>query len=202
MRALGEILLDLAPDEGTVEQHVGAVIGMHDRAARRVGGFAVEHERQRLIVHLHQLGSVLGEGARVGDHGRDPLAGIARDLHRERAPRHVRGVEARQQRLRCCRKLAAAQHVVHAGHGERCGAVDRDDARGGIRTRHQRHVPRPCQRDVGGETAFAGDEAAILAHAAIGRHEPEGFRAHGLPAGRFRPRLRSAASATASTICA
>ena len=202
VRAVGKILLDLAPDEGAIEQHVGAVIRVHDRAAGRIGGFAVEHERQRLVVHAHQFGGVLGERAGVRDHRRDPFAGIARDVDGERTPRHLRGVEARQQRLRRGGKLAAVEHVVHARHGQRLGLVDRDDARGGMRAGHQRHVARARHGDVGGEAALAHDEAAILAHAAVGRYEPERGRAHGLLAGRFRPRMRSAASAIASTICA
>ena len=202
MRAFGEILLDLAPDEGAIEQHVGAVIGVHERAAGRIGFLAVEHERQRLVIHAHQLGGVLGERARVRDHRRHPFSGIARDIDRERTPRHLRGVEARQQRLGRRGKLAAVEHVVHARHRERLGLVDRDDARGGVRTRHQRDVARARQGDIGGEAALADDEAAVLAHAAVGRDEPERRRAHGVPAGRFRLRMRSAASAIASTICA
>ena len=103
VRALGEILLDLAPDEGAIEQHVGAVIRMHDRAARHVGRLAVEHERQRLVFDADHLGGVLGERARVRDHGRDPFPGIARDVDGERAARHVRRIEAGQQGLRCAR---------------------------------------------------------------------------------------------------
>ena len=74
MRAVGEILLDLTPDEGAIQQHVGAVIGMHERAAGRIGGFAVEHERQRLVIHAHQLGGVFGERARVRHRRRHPFS--------------------------------------------------------------------------------------------------------------------------------
>ena len=93
------MLLDLAPHEGAVEQHVGAVLGMHRRAAGRERLLAVEHERQRLVLDRDQLGGVLGERAGVGDHRRDPFARIARDLDRERMARHVRRIEAGQQRL-------------------------------------------------------------------------------------------------------
>ena len=60
------------------------------------------------------------------------------------------------------------------------------------------------QVDIGDEIALAGDEAAVLAHAAVGRDEAEFFeRAHLLnSAGRLTPRMRSAASAIASMICA
>ena len=63
MRARGEVLLDVAPDEGAVEQHVGAVRLMDQRAAG-VGLLGVEHERQLLVFDLHRLGGVLGK-ARV-----------------------------------------------------------------------------------------------------------------------------------------
>ena len=200
MRALGKILLDLTPDEGAVEQHVGAVIRVYDRTAGPVSRFAVEHERQWLIIHAHQLGGVFGERAGVCDHGGHPFPGVARDLDGERAPRHLRGVEAGKQRLRCRRQLAAVKHAVHAGHRERLGFIDCDDARGGMRTGHQRDVPHGRYRNIGGEAASADDKAAILAHAAIARHEAEGL--HGSRSGRFKPRMRSAASAIASTICA
>ena len=74
MRAVGEILLDLAPDEGAIEQHVGAMIRVHERAAGRIGFLAVEHERQRLVIHAHQLGGVFGERARVRNHRRHPFS--------------------------------------------------------------------------------------------------------------------------------
>ena len=57
--------------------------------------------------------------------------------------------------------------------------------------------------DVSHEAAFAGDEAAVLAHAPVGRHELEPAGAHRVvSSGRLAPRMRSAASAIASTICA
>ena len=48
-RAFGEMFFDFAPDEGAVEQHVGAVRGMHRRAVRLQRLFRIQHERQRLI---------------------------------------------------------------------------------------------------------------------------------------------------------
>ncbi len=202
MRALGKVLLDVAPDEGAVEQHVGAVIRMHDGTIGRVGRFALEHERQRLIVHAHQLGGVFGERARVCDHRRHPFPGVARDVDCERAPRHLRGIEAGKQRLRRRGQLAAVEHAMHAGHRQRLGLVDGEDARGGMRTGHQRDVPHTGYGDVGGEAAFADDEPPIFAHAAIARYETKRFRIHRPRPGRFKPRRRPAASAIASTICA
>ena len=60
VRARGEILLDLAPDEGAVEQHVRAMCLVHQRAAG-VGLVGIEHERQRLVFDDDRLGRVLGQ---------------------------------------------------------------------------------------------------------------------------------------------
>ena len=63
-------------------------------------------------------------------------------------------------------------------------------------------MPDAGQRNVGHEVALAGDEAAILAHAAVGGDEAEAAHAHAeASGGRLAPRMRSAASAIASTIC-
>ena len=118
-------------------------------------------------MHPHQLGGVFGERARVRDHRRHPLAGVARNIDSKRTPRHFRSVEASEQRLCCRRQLATIKHVVHAGHGQRLGLVDCENARGRMRRGHQRHVPHARRGDIRGEAAFAGDEAPILAHAPI-----------------------------------
>ena len=83
VRRGGEGLVDVAPHEALVEQHVGAVGGMHGRAVRPVGGLAVEQERQRFVVDADLLARVLGQRAAVGHHGDDPLAGIARAVRRQ-----------------------------------------------------------------------------------------------------------------------
>jgi hypothetical protein len=140
---------------------------VHDRATGRVSRFAVEHERQRFIVHPHHLGGVFRKRARVCDHRRHPLTSVARHIDSERTPRHFRGIEACEQRLCCCRHLATIEHVVHAGHRQRRGLVDCENARGGVRRGHQRHVPHPRRGYVRGEAAFADDEAPILVHAPV-----------------------------------
>ena len=204
MRALGKVLVDLAPHEAPVEQHVRAVRLVHQRAAGPVRLLAVEHERQRLVLDRDRLGGVLGERPAVRHHRGDPFARIARDVDRERPARHVRRVEPGHQRQRRGGELLPVEHVVHARHLQRRALVDRHDARRRPRAAHQRDMARAGQRDVGREAALAGDEAAVLAHAAVGRDVAEAVRcAHGfMLGGRLAPRRRSAASATASTICA
>ena len=68
------------------------------------------------------------------------------------------------------------------------------------------------ERDVGDEVALAGDEAAVLAHPAVGRDKTEGggigahfasttgFSADAAGRGVLATRRRSAANCTASTI--
>ncbi len=204
VRAVGEILLDRAPDERAVEQHIGAVIGVHRRAAGRERLLAVEHERQLLVLDRDRLGGVLGERAGVRDHRRHPFARIARYVDGERAARHVRRIEPRHQRHGRGGKLAAVEHVMHAGQAERRGLVDGDDARRRVWAGDERHVAGARQGDVGGEPALTDHEAAVLPHPAVGRYEAErrGRRTHGCTAGWLRPRMRSAASAIASTIWA
>ena len=200
----GEVLLDLAPHEGLVEQHVGAVRLVHQRAALFERLLGVEHKGQRLVVDFDRLGGIFRQRAAVGHHGGDPFARIARNVERQRPPRHVRRVEPGHQRQRGGGKLGAVHDVVHAGHGERRAFIDALDARGGVRAGDHRDVFHVRQLDVGDEVALAGDEAAVLAHAAVaGDIAVVAGRAHRSgSAGRLTPRMRSAASAIASTICA
>src|SRR3974390_18213 len=100
-------------------------------------------------------------------------------------------------------KICTVENVMHAGRGERCFLVDRFDAGGGVGAGNQRHMLHVGQVNVGDELPFAGDEAAILPYAAIGGDIAVVAGAHlRSSSGRLSPRIRSAASAIASTICA
>ncbi len=202
-RAVLEILLDLAPDEGLVEQHVGAVRLVHQHGAGLNRLFGVEHEGQLLVGDSDFLRRVFGKCAGIGDHGRDPFAGIARDIGRQRPARHVRRVEPGHQRQRGLRQFVPIQHVMHARHGQRRALVDCLDARRRVGAGHQRDVAHMGQIDIGDELPLADHEAAVLAHAAVGRDVAVAVGAHLLKLrGLLAPRMRSAASAIASTICA
>ena len=177
---------------------------MHQRRALRQRLFGVEHEGQRFVIDLDGFRRVFRQRAAVGHHGDDPFAGIARGLEGERPARHVRRVEPGHQRMSGGGKLRAVEDVMHAGHPQ-CGAfVDRLDVRRGVRTSDHRDVLHIGQVDIGDELAFAGDEAAVLAHAAVGGDiAVVAGGAHLVRLrGRLTPRRRSAASAIASTICA
>ena len=82
VRRRGKGLVDVAPYEALVEQHVGPVRGMYRRAFRPIGGFAVEQERERLVDDTHLLARILGQCAALGHDGCDPFA-----RHSARDPR-------------------------------------------------------------------------------------------------------------------
>jgi hypothetical protein len=176
---------------------------VHQRAALFERPLGVEHEGQGLVVDIDFFSRVFRLRARVGDHGGDPFAGIARDLRRHGPARHVGRVEARKQRVGCLRKLGALEYVMDAGHFQRCRLVNCLDVRGRVRAGDQRDVARVGQVDISDEIALAGHETAVLAYAAVRRDEVEMTLAHVRNSvGRLAPRMRSAASVTASTICA
>ena len=83
-RAGGEILVDLAPDESLVEQHIGAVRLVHQRRPVFERLFGVEHEGQRLVVDLDGFGRVFGQRAAYRPPRRRP---IRPNSARHRAPK-------------------------------------------------------------------------------------------------------------------
>jgi rhamnose transport system permease protein len=67
--------------------------------------------------------------------------------------------------------LAAAFPIIYsrldAGEGERRGRIDGNNARCRMRRGDERDMAGAGQRDVGGKTPLADDEAAVLAHPAV-----------------------------------
>src|SRR5437879_9596260 len=63
---------------------------------------------------------------------------------------------------------------MHAGHRQRRRGVDRDDARGRMLRGQDRHMQQSFKRHIRDETTVTGNEAAILAHPAMGRDKAEG----------------------------
>ena len=94
MRAVLEILVDIAPHEGLVEQHIGSVRLMHQRGAGRDGLLGIEHEGQRLVADIDRFGRILGLRSCVGHDGSDPFAGIARNVRRASGRRGTFGVSS------------------------------------------------------------------------------------------------------------
>ena len=197
-----EGLVDVAPYEALVEQHVGAMRGMYRRAVRPIGGLAIEQERQRLVRDLDLLARILGQCAAIGHHGDDPFPGIARTVHGKGIACHQRCIHADQQRIGGACQLMAAHHQVHARHGQRIGRINAGDAGAGVGRGQDRDVQGSRRRHVADERGLAADEAAILAHAALAGDVSEVCRPRHAqtPPGWLAARRRSAASAIASTI--
>ena len=212
-RALGEMLFDLAPDEGAVEQHVGAVRRMHRRAVRLQRLFGVDHEGQRLVVDLDLFGGVFGQRAAVGDHGRDPFAGIARLPDRERmalAPWAYRARSSadrsrRQAPRRSARNARPASPAPRTRRSRRCARPDAATAAprhaACLRARHRRRNGRwPATKRRSSRTRRLVETKRKVAGSAL-ISPPR--RIVGLRAGAAYWRRASARrrTAIASTIC-
>ena len=173
MGAVGEILVDLAPVVSPVEQHVTAVPLVHQRACLFQRLFGVDDERQPLVSDLHLLGGVLGQGAGIGDDRRDPFAGVTRDFDRRAAAAGRAAYRARSSAAGWPRRVRRRRSHNARRALPALRFVDADDARGGVGAGDQRHVLGAGQVDVGDKLALADDEAAVLAHAAVGGDEAE-----------------------------
>ncbi len=139
LRAQGELVFRArervihgAPDEALVQDDVGAVRRMHERAAVLDRLLGIDDVRGRLVFDFDQLDRVLGDGARIGDHGGHPFAGVAHDAARERIARHLRRIDADLERVAGVAEFFAGQHVVHARQRQRGSGVDRNDACAGV----------------------------------------------------------------------
>ena len=102
----------------------------------------VEHRLERLVVDLDQLGGVLGQRARLGQH-RAPRAGRRSAPRRRRAPGARVGGDSTPSipctgRSRAWPSRSAA--VISGPPSSSPGTLDAADARVGERAAHERHV--------------------------------------------------------------
>ena len=95
---LRERALGVAVGEFADRDLVALGLGMQQRRRRLARGARVDHGCERLVVDAHQVGGILGEVARFGDHDGDRLADIAHALDRERPLVHRR-LERDQERV-------------------------------------------------------------------------------------------------------
>ena len=144
--------------------------GLHLAAAlvpvrhRHAGAARVEHRVERLVVHLDELGGVLGERTRLGEHGSHQLARIA----------HLAG---RQHGMAVARDLAAlealdgqiagsALEVRGGDHGDHAlqavGGAHGTDPRVRERAAHERDVRRSVRVDVVQVARCAAQDALVL----------------------------------------
>ena len=150
-----------------MEQHVRAVRRMYLVTVGIDGDFRIDDMRQRFVFDFDQFGGVFGECTRIGNHRHHPFAGVTRDVFGQCIARDFRRVDADRQRIGFAAEFFAGQYIMHAGCGERGFAVDRNNARAGVRRSDDGDVFHAGQRNVGDETAAAGDEARVFLGAAF-----------------------------------
>ena len=143
-----------------LEEEVVAPVLVHEGRVRLPRGQHVVHRRQRLEVHLHRRGQVLGLGAaRRHAHG-DHLAHMAHLALGQR--RLLGGLEAGQGGHRPDRldavEVLCGEDAVADGFGDRDGA----DAAMGDGAAHEGHVLQAGKPDVGHELAAAAHVAVVL----------------------------------------
>ena len=134
---LGEAMLDIADLAMDVDIDIvakGDALIVQDRRGGLHGRFRVEHRRQKLVVHFEQPARFLGGAFGLGHHRRHPLADEAHDI-----VEHVGVVGIDHVILVGRGRVQFARHVLpgedrdHPGHGQGLVALDRFDARMGMR---------------------------------------------------------------------
>jgi hypothetical protein len=160
---LGDRALVVAPVEDARPDDVRAGVLVEDRlVAQRV--LRGRQCGQRLVLDLHQLGSVACQLARRCDDRDDRLAHVAHPSHREGI---VLDVGARldrelEERVGQDRNLVAGERAVDTAQLERLRDVDRHDLRVRVRRADEVHVAHAVTLDVVEEDALALDEALVL----------------------------------------
>ena len=150
MRRLGDDVVDRA----LVLRVLGPARPVDDEIARRLrmelrvglhGGVEIDHRRQFLVFHLHQLGGVQRLGGGFRHHHGDRIADVHRRLGERRAERdHHLGAAAADDG-RVARDAAnagrldvlAREHRQHALGGARGVRLHRDDAGVRVRRAHE-----------------------------------------------------------------
>ena len=156
----------IAGAEPLVRDEVAGQALIDARRIRRERALDARYRRQRLVDHLDARSGVLGEVA-VGRH--DAGDGIADEAHlvdRQRAALdRQQALDRRRQPQRRCplRNLTSGDDRMHAAETARVIAVDRDNARMGVRRAQEVGMQRARDRDVVEEAAAAGEEAAVFA---------------------------------------
>ena len=120
---------------------------MHERRAVLLRLERVEHDRQRLVLDLDQVASVLGDVAVFGDHGRDRLAVVAHLLDGDHVLDDRAGAEGGKRR-RMLGHVGACDDADHSRQRLRLRRVDLRDARVRMRAAHDRGVRHVLELDV------------------------------------------------------
>ena len=135
------------------------------------GFFQIDDRRQRLVVHLHELGGIARLRERLGDDESDAVAdethllGIEHRLERAVALgraeilRHQVGGETAEL---VRQRVGAGQHAQHPGRGLGLGDVDARDAGMGVGREHRHAMALPGQADVVDIAPLPKQEALVL----------------------------------------
>ena len=210
----GEGLLDVAALVDALEAEVVAQLGMDDRRAGIERRLHIHRRRQRLVGDIDLGDGILGDGARLGHHGRHRLADPGGPLDRQGSLRgRFHALEMRQHAhpgLAMGLEVLAGEDAQHAWHLQGLGGVDADNPGVGVRAAHEGHVHHARQHDVVDELAASLDQLLHvgtrhrLADVGVGPVDGAGIDdlVHRTTS-PLRPcslRLDAAAAATASTM--
>src|SRR6266508_3781503 len=121
-----------------------------ERGLRRDRLLQVEHGSQRVVLHDHEIGGILGCGLALGDHDRHRLACEDDLFLGERLRRTVAAASAGQ------RKVLRGEHGDDAGHRERLFGVDAPDERVCLPAEDESRMEQPGDLLVGGIAGRAG----------------------------------------------
>jgi hypothetical protein len=151
----------VADDAGDVVRHV--VVNGGRRLPRP---FQLDDRLERLVLHAHQLGGVLGEVPVVGDHHRDRLAHVAHAVDGERElglRREQRGVPGEQgQRLVQLAEVGTGEHEPDAGSAAGRLHVEQRDPAVGHHAPHERGVDGAGAMDVVDVPSGSDEQPVVL----------------------------------------
>ena len=165
----GEGALGLADALDDVGRDVVAQLLIDQRGAGGEGGRRRGDHGQGLVVDLDEVARVLGEGARLGHHGRDHLADVADLLDGQRVAHAVadggaghRARHARRPRLLDVGDVLGRHHGQHAGQRQRGGGVDAPHAGVRVGAPHHGGVRDARHLEVVDERAAPGEQARVF----------------------------------------
>ena len=135
VRRIGEGRLRVAGAEALRRDAVAGNVVVHQRRTFGESFVQRRHGRQRIIIHRHQFGGILGDVAIAGDDAGDGVALEPDLVDRQRRHRHRQEpVDGRgQPRLgRPLRQVAAGEHARHTTQRRGLGGIDVADAGVGV----------------------------------------------------------------------
>ena len=177
-----------------IDQNIVGHLVPDRRGAGAHGVFGMQHEGQFVVDDVERFGRIERLRAGLRHHHGDRLADVARLVGGQQ---HMRADEdfaaagagelhvvarLRQRIVRDRPKavglaIGAGEHAEHAGHRQRAGLVDRDDARMGVRRAHHRRVSLPGKIEVVGEAALADEQPRVfVARPGLPDEAEAGFR--------------------------